>query len=350
MDMDTSIFSPSILLKGALVVVAVALTVFALLQMPWVRVASSDLSLFFRPAARAWLSGKNPYEIRGYVNPPWTLPLLVPFSLGPLRWSYVLYFLFSCAVLGAAVRAFGGRRWLLLGVLISPPTISLLALGQLDIWVLLGVLLGRWAVDQKHGMGLGVALALVLIKPQVGGLVAVVWILTQPLSLSWRAVATLATIWLLSCLAAGVWWPFGPDLSWHSVNLGKSMSTRDLVQDLGLHIIVYPIVVAGLVALWGWAVHRRGATDFTLALSLLVTVLSTPYVLRHTFSVPLATAFVLLGSCSRTWAILTYALTWLPILTLFLDRGRGWWEVGAWWVLLTGLVLARRHGLGSREA
>jgi len=326
--------------KVVILLLATILTAAILLQLPGVRFASSDLALFFRPASRAWLSGNNPYDVHGFVNPPWTLPLMLPFSLGPPRLGYVLLFLSSCAVLAGTVRAFRGDLWALLGVLISAPTVSLLVLGQIDTWVLVGVLLGRWSVRQNHGIGLGVALALVLVKPQVGGLVALVWILTQPISLTGRALITLIAIWFASCLAAGVWWPFDPDLTWYGVNLGKSMSTRDLAQGLGLPTIFYPLIVSGLFALWGWETHRRGSSDYVLGVSLLVTTLSTPYVLRHTFSVPLATAFVLVVRHLPGWAILCYALTWTPILTLFMDRWRGWWEVGAWWVLLTGLILA----------
>jgi hypothetical protein len=342
---DWSIFHWKTVRQAILVFFAVAISLVVLFHMPLIRVASSDLWLYFRPATRAWLSGGAPYEVYGYVNPPWTLPLLVPFSLGPPRLGYVLLFLFSCAVLAGAVRAFGGGAWMLFGVLIAPPTVALLALGQIDAWVLLGVLLGRRAVDRKRWPALGVALAFVLTKPQTGGLVALLWMLTLPRSLTGPALALMGVTWFLTCLSVGVWWPFGSHLAWHGVSLGKSISTLHLVQGLGLPPFLYPVIVICLFGLWAWEVWRRRLSDYTLALSLLVGALSSPYVLRHSLSLCLATALVLVRKRAWPWAFLCYLLTWTPLLTLWTEHWQRWWEVGAWWLLLAGLLFVGRQSM-----
>lgn len=196
--------------------------------------------------------------------------------------------------------------------------------------MLIGIILGRWAIIQKHWLGMGAALALVLIKPQVGALVALMWILTLPADLRWRALGAFASIWILSCLLTRVWWPLGSD----PTSLPRSMSTRDAVRESGLPHGFYPIIVVVLLGLWGWKVYQQGPTDYVIALSLLVTGLSTPYIHRHSFTVPLATTFVLLKERSWPWALICYA----PLLSLFIDHWQAWWEIGSWWLLLTGLI------------
>lgn len=343
--LDWSILHWKTVRQGVLVFLAVATSFVILLHMPLVRVASSDLLIYYRPAARVWLFGGEAYEIHGYVNPPWTLPLMVPFSLGPPRLGYVLFFLFSCAVVATAVRAFGGRTWTLLAVLIAPPTVALLVLGQVDIWVLLGVILGRWAADKEHWAGVGLALALLLIKPQIGSLVAFMWILTLPRRLTWKALVSVGVIWFLSCLIVGTWWPFEVNFTREldGSYMRSTLSTPSVVRGLGLPSFVYAVLVAGLIGLWVWEMRAHRTADYILSLSLLAGALCSPYILRHSFSVSLAVTLVFVASRSWRWALPCYALAWLPILTLWVDDWQTWWEAGAWWVLLIGLLFVRRR-------
>jgi hypothetical protein len=313
--------------------------------MPMNRVAASDLVLYFRPTVRAWLFGRDAYEVPGYVNPPWTLPLMVPFSLGTPRVSYVLFFLFSFAVLAGAVRFFGGSLWMLLGVLVAPPTVALLSLGQVDIWVLLGVIVGCWAADRGHWAALGLALPLLLIKPQVGGLAVLLWVLTLPRWLAVRALVLLGVVWIVTCLAVGMWWPFQVDFA---QELGDplrryTVSTLSLTRGLGLSPVLYLAAVAGLLALWVREVRRHRSTEYVVSLSLLVGMLCAPYIHRHSLSIALVTALVLVQRRSRLWGLVCYALTWVPFLSLLLDRWQRWWEIGAWWLLLVGLVFVGRQ-------
>jgi hypothetical protein len=255
----------------------------------------------------------------------------------------VLLFLTSLVVVAASVRVFGGGVWTLLGVLIAPPTVALLALGQLDAWVLLGVLLGRWAVDNGRWAGLGLALPLVLIKPQVGSLVALLWVVTIPGPLRWRALALAGVVWFATCLTIRVWWPFGPHLPWGAVNVPKDISTPEVVRGLGLPPFVYPLTVIGLLVLWAWTVYRRGLSNYVLALSTLVGPLLSPHVLRHSFSVPLSVAYVFVARRSLPWAVCCYVLTWGLILISQMDSWQVWWEAGTWWVLLVALLLVGRR-------
>jgi hypothetical protein len=341
---------PSIRLENlgkAALLLLIAIALLALLS--HLPVLHTDLYYFFRPAVRAWLVGESPYGVAGYVSPPWTVLLTLPFALGPLQLGHGLLFLFSCVTLVWTVRTFGGRRWALLGVLTAPPTLSLLALGQIDGWVLIGLLLGRWAVSRRAWAGLGVALALLLVKPQVGGLVALPWLFTLPWRMKGPAVTAAGAIWLVACLAVGVWWPFEVDMLSYFRAPHMDVSTLSAVRGLGLPVPLYVALAVGLLIFWGYEVRRQGATDYTLALSLLVGVLCAPYVARHSLSLTLATAFVLVGRRSGVWAVLCYVLTWLPILGLWVSPWQGWWEAGAWWLLLVALVLVHFcKGIGRR--
>lgn len=116
--------------KVILVFLAIIISATIFIHLPKSFIAGPDLLRYFRPAARAWLSGLSPYTVSGYYNPPWTTPLLVPFSIGPPRLGYVLLILFSFTVLAGTVRAFGGKTWTLLIVLTAPPMIGLFVLGQ----------------------------------------------------------------------------------------------------------------------------------------------------------------------------------------------------------------------------
>jgi hypothetical protein len=123
----------------------------------YVPVAETDLPHFFRPAVRAWLQGESAYGVTWFVNPPWTLFLLLSFAQGPLQLGYGLLFIFSFAAVVATVRSFGGRKPSVLFVLTAPPVISLLALGRIDAWVLIGLLVGRWAASREAWIALGLA-------------------------------------------------------------------------------------------------------------------------------------------------------------------------------------------------
>jgi hypothetical protein len=299
-------------------------------------VAETNLHHFFRPAVRAWLQGESPYGVTWFVNPPWTLFLLLPFAQGPLQLGYGLLFIFSFAAVVATVRSFGGRKPSVLSVLTAPPVTNLLALGQIDAWVLIGLLVGRWAASRGTWIALGLAVALVTTKPQAGGLAAALWLLT--LRWKWeRKVAALAVflvVWLVSCLSTGAWWPFEMDLLSYVHSQHMDISTPSLIRGLGLPRFLYPALATSLLLLWTYEARKKGATDRTLALSCLTGALCAPYVARHSASPSLATAFVLVSITHRGWAILCYLLSWIPLLSLLIRPWPGWLEDPLLWVLL----------------
>jgi hypothetical protein len=93
------------------------------------------------------------------------------------------------------------KFWLLL----SFPAFWGLWVGQLDGLVMLGVALGFWAVQQQRPVVLGLALALLLAKPHIGGPTALLYLYWLR---HWKAPATFAAVVLLSMLVWGGQWPY----------------------------------------------------------------------------------------------------------------------------------------------
>lgn len=105
-----------------------------------------------------------PYGNEGYMNPPWLALFLSPVSYLPLQWSralnasFALFFLFLLAIRS------GGNAWSLVMIITSYPFLALLAGGNIDWIIAASILLAsKWVVP------------LVLIKPQVGVFLILIW-------------------------------------------------------------------------------------------------------------------------------------------------------------------------------
>lgn len=107
-----------------------------------------------KPATTALLHGHSPYSVAGVYNPPWTFLLLAPFTFLPHQ---VMVFSGLCAYLLTALKLGVSHR--LSGLLLlSPPVLMCLGMGNID-WL---VLLGLWVRP------LWLALFFLAIKPQIG--------------------------------------------------------------------------------------------------------------------------------------------------------------------------------------
>lgn len=131
----------------------------------------------YRPAALQLLSGRNPYEVRGFFHPLWTLFPVLPIAWLPEVVGRALFFLLSFLALGYAAIRLGAKRWAMVGFLLSPPVLHGLLNANIDWLPILGfVLPPRWG------------LFLVVIKPQVGVGVALFWLVESWRKGRWREV------------------------------------------------------------------------------------------------------------------------------------------------------------------
>lgn len=119
----------------------------------------------YRPAVRALAAGGMPYTAATFYNPPWALLPLLPLAwLPPLAGRAGMLALAVGALVYAAHRA-GANTLATLLFLTTPPVAVLLFTGNVDWLVLVGFILpARWGVF------------LALVKPQVGGALAVYWL------------------------------------------------------------------------------------------------------------------------------------------------------------------------------
>lgn len=184
-------------LRGAFVVVLAVLGIGALSLVPLP--GAIDWDETFRPAVIAWLSGGNVYSgPHPLYNPPWLLPLLLPFAILPYSIGRAALLLASLATLGVAAKRFGATPGAMALFLLVVPTWDVLALGNVEWLVALGLLLPRPA-----------GMLLLALKPQASAAVVAFYVFE-----SWRdggirgivkLTLPLAIVGALSLVAFGLW-------------------------------------------------------------------------------------------------------------------------------------------------
>lgn len=106
----------------------------------------------------------RPYENPLFINPPWLALLLSPISLLPLQLSRALNAFFAFFFLTLLIQQSKGNGWSYLLTFSSFPFVGLLANGTVDWIVAVGLVLGSPA-----------GIPFLLIKPQTGALVGLLW-------------------------------------------------------------------------------------------------------------------------------------------------------------------------------
>jgi hypothetical protein len=173
-----------------------------------------DWEVDIAPGIRAALAGDNPYaQNRMFFLPPWAIPPLAPFAVLPHPVDNLALTAAALVVYHRLLRP----TWLLLW----PPLLLSLGLGQIEWLICAALLLPAWA---------GALLA--SIKPQVGaGL-----LLYYALRGRWRSLIPLALVFGLSLAVYGEWW-----LTWNRLPSGLRWFPYSL--PLGMVFLFY--------ALWG---------------------------------------------------------------------------------------------------
>jgi Glycosyltransferase family 87 len=164
-------------------------------------------------AGRLIASGENPYDLNrmhelereagrsedGILmwNPPWTLPLVLPFGALPVRVAHVLWLALQLSVLVyCADRLWilysGDRelRWVswLLGVAFLPSLFAVTA-GQITPLLLLGVVGFLSFLERKRETWAGVAAVLIAVKPHLAYLFWLALLLWSIRERRWRTLA-----------------------------------------------------------------------------------------------------------------------------------------------------------------
>lgn len=168
----------------------------------------------FRPAALELLHLRNPYAVQGFLNPPWTLLPLLPLAVLPENVGRAILLLLNLGALAFAAHRLGANK-LALGVfLASPIVLHGLLNASMDWMVVLG-----FALPPQIG------LFFVVIKPQVGGAVALFWLVEAWRQGGWKEALRQfwpVTVALLASFALFGLWPlrFGQTLGyWWNASL-----------------------------------------------------------------------------------------------------------------------------------
>lgn len=144
----------------------VLLTCFAYFVFP-LRIHWRDI---YRPATLRLIAGRSPYTIFGFLNPPWALIPLIPLAILPVKLGSALMSSITFLVYGFVAIKFGAKPLTLALFLFLPYTLYNLVQVNIDWLVMLGFLM-----PPQFG------LFFVLLKPHIGGFVALFWLIE-----SWR--------------------------------------------------------------------------------------------------------------------------------------------------------------------
>jgi hypothetical protein len=286
-----------VIFLGCLVVASILLLIVIMVHngpINMVRVFGSDFTQYWC-SARALVHRVNPFDpancssdgqpLNPYGlgpvlswNPPYTLVLALPFAALPFNlaagaWlvTNALLVAFCGAVLWYLFAPQGDRRyWLgVVAAVAYMPTIQTLMLGQISIWLLVGITGFLIAIKRNRDLLAGMSLALLAIKPHIPYLLilGVAWWVLR--NRRWKIAvgavgAVLAASLLVSAISPTVFAQYiattaQPPLYWRTTTLGTWLRTLFGYEHNWLQFL--PSVI-GAIGFTAWLVRRKGAWDW----------------------------------------------------------------------------------------
>jgi hypothetical protein len=208
----------------------------------------------FRPAALELLHGKSPYNASGYIYPPWTALILLPFSVFPEPVGRAMLVFVYLGAIVYTLHKLGSHTWSTLLILLSPPVLHGLLNGNIDWLVMLGAVLPPWF-----------GLFLLVIKPQIGiGMIMYIFIETWRQHKFIGVLRTFTPVTIAYALSLFIYglWPLG-----FQNTVGFSWNAS-----------LWPLSIPVGLALLTMAIRTRNI-KFSLAASPCLS----PYVLLHSW-------------------------------------------------------------------
>ncbi len=260
-------------------------TAFCLIGFVYLR-GATDWERFYLPATL------DNYATAPLVaNPSYILFLFIPLSFLPNQIAGAILALLNVVCLYVSSRITNANKWLLL---LNLPSLIVITFGQIDGLVTVGAVIGSVAIQTNNGFLFGGALLLLGLKPQVGGILAIIyltWMIAKKQYLeTMQAIGTSLGVILFSFLFFGFWLP-----DWLAKVIATVISNGREFVEVSSDIGLYPY---GLIFLMIALLFARREIPTLVASSLL----SVPY--AGYYSIITALAFPL------PWFI--YCVTWLP--------------------------------------
>lgn len=281
------------------------------------------------------IAGPGLTSFHAFITPPFLAWLFVPFSWLPYSWSFALWSAFSLGALWLSLRWLGwprpGRGFL--WALTWFPVFAAVSFGQNSLLslALLALVYALW--QRSRPLAAGLALSLLLYKPQLTLGVLMLWLLEG--RLAWRALLGFG---LGGGLLAGLSFLLLPEASqaylvfarqvlpgmiaqeqfplWHAHSLRAFWllllpGQLTLAEALGL--LFSAAGVLAFLPLWR---QRRGQGSLTFAAAIGLTAWITPHLMIYDWAILLIPAALLWQHLPRLrpqWKAL-YALLWLAAL------------------------------------
>lgn len=270
---------------------------------------------------------KMPGRVSPFIYPPWFAVVMTPFALLPYAAAYVIWFAgnalfaaFSLVALGrfAGLRGAAAVLVTMLGLSFLP-VFAAFAQGQVSLLLLALLVFLVWALRSGHDVVAGVALSLLLIKPQYALPVAGVLLLRRNWSVCtvFAICAALLVVLPMPFLGSGIEGAYVKGLIHLSRLHGNAgyMAPPHMNYSLqGWLSLVVPshstparyalIGVAFVLTVWG-ALRDRGV-EAPVAFAVLFGLLASPHVLVYDVSLLILPLLLLLGRGN----------SWVPVVAM----------------------------------
>jgi hypothetical protein len=291
----------------------------------------ADWLYIYHPVADKWVHGRTElYDqtARGYYNAPWAVLFLAPLTLLSLKTGQAILNVASILGLVGSIHAYRQVRpvptYAVVLALTSPHVFDLLIRGQIDGVLLVGAVLGWWAIRQQRPLGLALAFCLLAIKPLNVILVMLLFLsgIRRWSRRDWLKVFSLpALAMLVSVFIAGWDWPL------RYVDFARANPLTDLrsitfwrsAPQLGLPTWPFAILGVFAVAAFLWQAWHLGVNDWTLNLSLATNLVFSFYANGYHY-VLLIPSFLFVSTKSWVLTLIAYALTWTPLFRIHDDQ------------------------------
>lgn len=217
-----------------------------------------DWRVAFHPAVKEFLAGRSPYTVKLFYNPPWVLLPLIPLSFLPDETAGFIMAILALGSYAYLAYRFGAKPFALAIFIFSPPIIRGIFDVNVDWLAALGLLLPPQ-----------IGLFFLLIKPQIGVVVAIYWAVQAWRKGKWRELIRvflpIMIAFAFSFFLYGLWPLKFPNV----LDVPYNISPWPYAIPLGVFLIIYSL-------------KKR-----KIELNLLSIPLLTPYFAPYSLPVPL---------------------------------------------------------------